>query len=109
MQKNHLIEIKKLLKKLINYKEFFSQSFNRYKSHDLKSGTGIDLSNEQIEAINNSLNAPVSIITGGPWSGKTTLVTTLKLLEKLNLTIKLCAPTGRAAKRIAQNHRFSSI
>jgi exodeoxyribonuclease V alpha subunit len=43
------------------------------------------------------------VITGGPGTGKTTLVKTLlKVLESKQLVIKLCAPTGRAAKRLSE-------
>ena len=43
------------------------------------------------------------VITGGPGTGKTTLVRTLlKVLESKQLNIKLCAPTGRAAKRLSE-------
>ena len=47
---------------------------------------GIDLSDEQIEAINNSINNAVSIITGGPGSGKSTLI--VGLVKALSLIKK---------------------
>ncbi|GAA5253143.1 AAA family ATPase [Candidatus Rickettsia kedanie] len=44
------------------------------------------------------------VITGGPGTGKTTLVNSLlKTLSTQNLNIKLCAPTGRAAKRLSES------
>ena len=45
----------------------------------------------------------VSIITGGPGTGKTTMVLGLvRALKGLNLSITLCAPTGKAAKRMGE-------
>ena len=69
----------------------------------MQSGDDINLSDEQIEAINNVINAPVSVITGGPGAGKTTMVQGLvSALKSLKADIRLCAPTGRAAKRISE-------
>ena len=64
---------------------------------------GISYSEEQIEAIIMCINNGVSIITGGPGTGKTTVVhAIIKVYERLfpNDLIKLCAPTGRASKRM---------
>lgn len=61
----------------------------------------IDLSDEQKEAIKTSLNNMVSVITGGPGTGKTTIIKCIiDILEKLGREYVLCAPTGRAAKRL---------
>ena len=63
----------------------------------------MDLSDEQKRAIKMVLNNKISIITGGPGTGKTTIIKTIiKLLELEKLEIALCAPTGRAAKRITE-------
>ncbi len=44
------------------------------------------------------------VITGGPGVGKTTLVNSLlKILTAKVVTIALCAPTGRAAKRLSES------
>lgn len=62
---------------------------------------GIQLNNDQKKGIISCLQNKISIITGGPGTGKTTLVK--KLLETLDahhIKIRLAAPTGRAAKRI---------
>jgi exodeoxyribonuclease V alpha subunit len=61
------------------------------------------LSKEQEEAIRNCLNNSISIITGGPGTGKTTIIKCIiEILEMLKKEYVLCAPTGRAAKRMTQ-------
>lgn len=64
----------------------------------------ISLASSQKEALKAVLSSKVSIITGGPGVGKTTLVKSiLKILEAKNTKIALCAPTGRAAKRLSES------
>ena len=63
----------------------------------------IELSQEQTHAIDVCLNNMISVVTGGPGTGKTTIIKTIiDILEDKNKTYVLCAPTGRAAKRITQ-------
>jgi exodeoxyribonuclease V alpha subunit len=62
---------------------------------------GIALARAQREAIRCAVTAGVLIITGGPGTGKTTLVNGfIQILERKGRRILLCAPTGRAAKRM---------
>ncbi|MCL2372837.1 MAG: AAA family ATPase [Defluviitaleaceae bacterium] len=64
---------------------------------------GITLSQGQLHAVNLAMTSGVLIITGGPGTGKTTTINTIiQLLEAKELTIALAAPTGRAAKRMAE-------
>ena len=64
---------------------------------------GISLSEGQKRAVVSSLGSGVSIITGGPGTGKTTIIKTiLALLREAGITCRLAAPTGRAAKRMSQ-------
>jgi exodeoxyribonuclease V alpha subunit len=63
----------------------------------------ITLAPEQREAIRRALTGQALVITGGPGTGKTTLVNgILDILERKGQTILLCAPTGRAAKRLTE-------
>lgn len=64
---------------------------------------GIKLHEKQREAVSNSLNSGVHVITGGPGTGKTTIIKCiLHILKFLKLSYQLCAPTGRAAKRMGE-------
>lgn len=64
---------------------------------------GITLTDEQLECVKGVLSSQVSIITGGPGTGKTTIVKSIiKTLESFEAKIVLCAPTGRAAKRLSE-------
>ncbi|WP_201258189.1 SF1B family DNA helicase RecD2 [Piscirickettsia litoralis] len=64
----------------------------------------IQLSPSQHKAVINSLHNKVSIITGGPGVGKTTVVNTIiKIIHSTRAKVTLCAPTGRAAKRLSES------
>lgn len=66
--------------------------------------TGMTLSQSQASAVRLVLQHKVSVITGGPGVGKTTLVNSLlKILRAKRVRIGLCAPTGRAAKRLTES------
>ncbi|RPJ80086.1 MAG: ATP-dependent RecD-like DNA helicase, partial [Acidobacteria bacterium] len=65
--------------------------------------TGLDLAPSQKEALKVVLNSRAAIITGGPGVGKTTLIKTiLTILAAKKVRCLLCAPTGRAAKRLSE-------
>jgi exodeoxyribonuclease V alpha subunit len=62
---------------------------------------GIELAEEQREAIRRAVSRKVLVITGGPGTGKTTLINAVVgILEKKSRKILLAAPTGRAARRL---------
>ncbi|GHV98217.1 ATP-dependent RecD-like DNA helicase [Lactobacillus nasalidis] len=72
---------------------------------------GISYDPEQKQAIKNAVTSPVSILTGGPGSGKTTIIDGILLAlkdlagmdeEEAEEEILLAAPTGRAAKRMGE-------
>ncbi|HYW83250.1 MAG TPA: AAA family ATPase, partial [Spirochaetia bacterium] len=70
---------------------------------DSAEAAGITLSALQQEAVRAALADKILVITGGPGTGKTTLITTIvRILSRRGLRVALCAPTGRAAKRMAE-------
>ena len=65
--------------------------------------SSIYLDRTQREALVSAWNAGVSVITGGPGTGKTTIIKCItELCAAKGLTCLLCAPTGRAAKRLSE-------
>ena len=66
--------------------------------------TKLALADSQKAALRVALFSNVTVITGGPGVGKTTLINSLlKILIAKAVTIALCAPTGRAAKRLSES------
>lgn len=66
--------------------------------------TGVVLAESQRQALSVALTSKVLVITGGPGVGKTTLVNAiLKVLRAKQVEAALCAPTGRAAKRLSDS------
>jgi len=64
---------------------------------------GAELNPEQREAVKNALSYSISLMTGGAGSGKTYAVSTITTIaERLELSVVLAAPTGKAAKRLEQ-------
>ncbi len=69
----------------------------------IEQSSDIILSEKQIQAIKDVNENNVCIITGGPGTGKTTVIKTIiELFEKHGRKVALCAPTGRAAKRMTE-------
>lgn len=66
--------------------------------------TGKTLSPSQTAALGSVLTARAAVITGGPGVGKTTLLDSLlRILAAKQVRFQLCAPTGRAAKRMGES------
>lgn len=63
----------------------------------------IKLATNQVKAVKEAIESGVTIITGGPGTGKTTTINTIiKIFENNNKNVVLAAPTGRAAKRMSE-------
>lgn len=84
--------------------ESCSGELNSNKQHTPVATSAIELSDDQQRGIMASLQHKVTVITGGPGTGKTTLIKTLLgVLDANAIKYALAAPTGRAAKRITEN------
>jgi exodeoxyribonuclease V alpha subunit len=71
--------------------------------------TGLSLAESQVAAIRLALVSKVLVITGGPGVGKTTIVNSiLRILSAKGVNLLLCAPTGRAAKRMTEATGFEA-
>jgi exodeoxyribonuclease V alpha subunit len=69
----------------------------------LRERTGADLAQEQQEAVRLALTRRVAVLTGGPGCGKSfTVRSIVEVARARNMKIVLTAPTGRAAKRLAE-------
>lgn len=99
-EKNVAYNIKLLLK----YPSRFSFNIDQI-YHELRTDNGsLQLNENQQKGVLNCLQNKVSIITGGPGTGKTTLIRKLlTVLDTHHINYKLAAPTGRAAKRIMES------
>lgn len=87
---------------------------------DFENINSIKLSSEQKEAIINALTNRISIVTGGPGTGKTTIIKAIVQLycalngfspydDEALSQVLLCAPTGKASKRITEQTLFRAI
>ncbi len=75
-----------------------------YNKIRLPDSLGFELNEDQQKGILACLQNKITIITGGPGTGKTTLIKQLiNILESYNVRFKLAAPTGRAAKRMFES------
>lgn len=123
-----IVESKRLILKKINGKEFLfiPEAFHaemgiarriqillKYPPEDpenvnafidkIEENTGFEFAELQRKAIETAVNKGILILTGGPGTGKTTTLDgIIKVFEKKNLDIALCAPTGRAAQRMTE-------
>ncbi|MBU4208686.1 MAG: ATP-dependent RecD-like DNA helicase [Proteobacteria bacterium] len=69
----------------------------------------ITLAEKQLEALRCSVENKVVVITGGPGTGKTTIINAvIKIFSRMKLKIMLAAPTGRAAKRMSETTGYEA-
>lgn len=70
---------------------------------EVVSRLGITLAPEQLEAVHTAARSKVMVLTGGPGTGKTTILNAIiQVFAETKTKILLAAPTGRAAKRMAE-------
>jgi len=70
---------------------------------EIENESEISLAPAQLSAVKNSVRASALVITGGPGTGKTTIIKSIiSLMLKLEKKVLLAAPTGRAAKRMSE-------
>ena len=118
---NQEIELANKIKRLSknNVKKIDKNLFNDY-LNDIKKELGISYTKTQEDAIYTALISPISIITGGPGTGKSTIINgILKMYAYLNSinyfelvsskNVGLMAPTGRASKRMMELSKLSAM
>ncbi len=96
---------KKIL--LLNTNSFDMQNDDAIKN--FMAQNKMNLADNQLEAVKQSIQNGVTIITGGPGTGKTTtLKAIVGILKSFGNYIELCAPTGRAAKKMSEATNFEA-
>lgn len=74
---------------------------NRIKTFEMENS--ITLAESQKEAIKGAIHNGIEVITGGPGTGKTTIINCIvNIFESANMKVFMAAPTGRAAKRMSE-------
>ena len=81
----------------------FGEANVRYMIEEIEGSIGIEYAQMQKKAIWEAIANGVTILTGGPGTGKTTVIKALlQIFSRLGVSCSLCAPTGRAAKRMSE-------
>lgn len=91
-----------------------SESFEKFSISDdtlkkVESGIDLHFNEEQMNAIKVAASEGVMVITGGPGTGKTTIINgIISMCRYLGKSVKLAAPTGKAAKRITESTGYEA-
>ena len=97
---------KNITEKLVSLRDYNNVKFLKNFDKEIKKNEkklDIELSEKQFEALEQINDNNVCIITGGPGTGKTTIIKcVIDLYKEHKKKVVLCAPTGRAAKRISE-------
>jgi exodeoxyribonuclease V alpha subunit len=105
LAKYHLCEtgIAEKFKGLVNVPKSIKEIDPHKALNWVQTKLSITLAEKQIEAIKHAIKHKVTVITGGPGTGKTTIIhAILKIYSQYGMKILLAAPTGRAAKRLSE-------
>ena len=101
-------KLSELMPKLMHVKKHRGSVLEKIRTSNIR----VNLNEEQFRAVNNISNYALSIITGGPGVGKTTIIAEIvRKAAVANLRTALAAPTGKAAKRMSETtaHSASTI
>jgi len=110
------------LTKYFNLEKIVAATLNLYTLNKIENSINVDeniklfeqlnhitMHEKQREAVTMAINNGVSVITGGPGTGKTTIVKcVLHLFKQMGKRVRLLAPTGRAAKRMSESCNFEA-
>ena len=105
LAKFHLSEtsVANRLKSLVNIPKSIREIDSEKALNWVQKQLVITLAKKQIEAVKCAIKSKIMVITGGPGTGKTTIINAvLKIFARLGVGIMLAAPTGRAAKRMSE-------
>lgn len=95
--------------RLDNYKNVKAIDGFEKKLKKIEKNSELELSEKQLEAVKAVQNHNVCVITGGPGTGKTTIIkTVIELYKKEEKKVVLCAPTRTSSKKNDRNHRRRS-